>query len=135
MAAAIPETEAEDRLMGEAADQLKEKAQSIASDQLQLAKTVGQHMVDETAKMAKQELSSAVENLSGSQNQQGGQQDNQQNMQQGQDWQSGQNQQQNQENQSWQNADQRGLQTDEQNTGSSPGPYADNMGDPRRPIH
>jgi hypothetical protein len=137
LGAAIPETEAEDRLMGEAADQLKEKAQAIASDQLQVAKSVGQHIVDETAKMAKQELSSAVENLSGSQNQQGGgQQGNQQNTQ-GQDWQSGQNQQQNQQDQNWQSGGQQsGLQTDEQDTGSTSGQYgSDNMGDPRRPIH
>jgi len=77
LGAAIPETEAEDRLMGEAADQVKEKAQALASDQLQHAKQVGQHMVDETTKIAKEELSSAVENLSGSQNQQGEQQNTQ----------------------------------------------------------
>jgi len=71
LGAAIPETEAEDRLMGEAADQVKEKAQALASDQLQLAKEVGQHMVDETANIAKQELTGVVDNLAGDQDQQG----------------------------------------------------------------
>jgi ElaB/YqjD/DUF883 family membrane-anchored ribosome-binding protein len=109
LGAAIPETEAEDRLMGEAADQVKEKAQAIASDQLQLAKEVGQHMVDETTKIAKQELSGAVENLSGSQNQQG---DSQQGDQ------------------------QRALQTDEQNGDSTSSQYGSGpVGDPLRPIH
>jgi ElaB/YqjD/DUF883 family membrane-anchored ribosome-binding protein len=109
LGAAIPETEAEDRLMGEAADQVKEKAQAIASDQLQLAKEVGQHMVDETTKIAKQELSGAVENLSGSQNQQG---DSQQGDQ------------------------QRALQTDEQNADSTSSQYGSGpVGDPLRPIH
>jgi len=138
LGAAIPETEAEDRLMGETADQLKEKAQAIASDQLQRAKEVGQHMVDETTKMAKQELSGAVENLTGSQNQQddGQQGDGQQ----GQGWQSAQNRDQNEQNQNWQSGgQQQGLQSDEQQTGSSGGQYGSdtsgNTGDPRRPIH
>ena len=112
LGAAIPETEAEDRLMGETADQVKEKAQALASDQLQLAKDIGQHMVDETAKIAKQELGSAVENFT-VENQQA---DNQQN------WQSG--------------SQQRGLQTDEQNAGESGGQYgSDAIGDQTRPIH
>jgi len=118
LGAAIPETEAEDRLMGEAADQVKEQAQAIASDQLQHAKEVGQHMVDETTKIAKQELSSAVENLSNSQNQQGD------------------GQQQGQQDQSWSGDQQRGLQTDEQNADSTSSQYGSNpMGDPLRPIH
>lgn len=118
LGAAIPETAAEDRLMGEAADQVKEQAQAIASDQLQHAKQVGQHMVDETTKIAKQELSSAVENLSNSQNQQG---DGQQQVQQ---------------DQSWSGDQQRGLQTDEQNADSKSSQYGSNpLGDPLRPIH
>ena len=69
-------------------------------------------MVDETAKIAKQELGSAVENLT-VENQQA---DNQQN------WQSG--------------SQQRGLQTDEQNAGESGGQYgSDAIGDQTRPNH
>jgi ElaB/YqjD/DUF883 family membrane-anchored ribosome-binding protein len=134
LGAAIPETEAEDRLMGETADQLKQQAQALASDQLQMAKQVGQHMVDETAKIAKEQLSEVVENLS-SQNQQGDGQ--QQNTQQGQNWQSGQNQDQNQQDQSWQTGGQQsGLQTDEQNADSTSSQYGTGpTGDPLRPIH
>jgi ElaB/YqjD/DUF883 family membrane-anchored ribosome-binding protein len=63
LGASIPETEAEDRLMGETADQMKDKAQQIASEQYQTAKDVGQHMVEETAKLAKQELTGAVDQM------------------------------------------------------------------------
>jgi hypothetical protein len=116
LGAAIPETEAEDRLMGEAADQVKEKAQTLASDQLQVAKQVGQHLVDETAKIAKEQLSSVVENLGDSQNQQG---DGQQLL-----------------DQSWTGDQQSSLQTDEQNADTSGGQYDTGpIGDRPRPIH
>ena len=59
--AAVPQTEAENRLMGEAADQLKDKAQRLASDQYNAARAVGEHIVDETAKLAKKELSNMVD--------------------------------------------------------------------------
>jgi len=129
LGAAIPETEAENRLMGESADQLKEKAQALATDQLQMAKQVGQHMVDETAKIAKEQLSGAVDNLAGSQNRQD------QDQQPGHDWQSGQNQE--QQNQSWQSeSQQRGLQTDEQNADTEGSQYGSGpIGDRPRPIH
>src|SRR2546423_1391520 len=64
--AAVPQTEAENRLMGEAADQLKEKAQRLAADPLKaandMAKTVGEQIVDEAAKIAKQGVSNLVSN-------------------------------------------------------------------------
>jgi len=64
--ASVPQTEAENRLMGEAADQLKEKAQRLAGDPLKaannMAKTIGEHIVDEAAKIAKQEVSNLVDN-------------------------------------------------------------------------
>lgn len=56
----IPETAAEDRLMGETADQIKGKAQQLASEKFDVAKSVGEHMIDETAKLAKQELAQLV---------------------------------------------------------------------------
>jgi len=127
LGAAIPETEAEDRLMGETADQVKQKAQALASDQLQVAKQVGQHMVEETAKIAKEEVSSAVETLAPNQQDGGQQQGGEQNMEQGQSW---------QRDQSWSSDQQSGLQTDEQNADTSGGQYGSGpIGDQRRPIH
>jgi len=124
LGAAIPETEAEDRLMGETADQLKEKAQAVASDQLQLAKSVGQHMVDETAKIAKEELTAAVDNLGGEHAQ-------------GQNWHPDQSQGPNPQEQNLQSGSgQHGLQTDEQNAGEPGAPYGSGTaGDQTRPIH
>jgi hypothetical protein len=62
--AAIPQTEAENRLMGEAADTLKDKAQKLVSDPLKTAndtaKSVGEKLIDEAAKLAKQEVSDLV---------------------------------------------------------------------------
>lgn len=64
LGAAIPETGAENRLMGEAADQLKQKAQNFVADPLknanQMAKSVGERIIDETARIAKQEVASLV---------------------------------------------------------------------------
>jgi gas vesicle protein len=61
----VPQTEAENRLMGEAADQLKDKAQRFASDPLKqandMAKSLGERIVDEAAKIAKQEVSNFVD--------------------------------------------------------------------------
>ena len=61
LGAAVPQTDAENRLMGEAAGQLKDKAQRLASDQYTAARTVGEHIVDETAKLAKKELHNMVQ--------------------------------------------------------------------------
>ena len=62
--AAIPQTEAENRLMGEAADSLKDKAQKFVADPLKsandTAKSVGEKLIDEAAKIAKQEVSDLV---------------------------------------------------------------------------
>jgi len=64
--AAIPQTEAENRLMGEAADTLKDKAQKLVSDPLKTAndtaKSVGEKLIDEAAKIAKQEVGNLVNN-------------------------------------------------------------------------
>lgn len=64
LGAAIPETGAENRLMGEAADQLKQKAQDFVSHPLknanQMAKSVGEQIIDEAAKIAKQEVANLV---------------------------------------------------------------------------
>lgn len=64
LGAAIPETDAEHRLMGEAADQLKQKAQEFVTDPLKnanhMAKSVGEQIIDEAAKIAKQEVANLV---------------------------------------------------------------------------
>jgi ElaB/YqjD/DUF883 family membrane-anchored ribosome-binding protein len=64
--AAIPQTEAENRLMGEAADSLKDKAQKLVSDPLKsannTAKSVGEKLIDEAARLAKQEVGNLVNN-------------------------------------------------------------------------
>jgi hypothetical protein len=60
LGAALPETEAEERLMGEAAEKVKEKAQHLAAEQMQIAKQVGGHVVEETAKLVKQEVEQVV---------------------------------------------------------------------------
>jgi hypothetical protein len=70
LGAAIPESQAEDRLMGETADQVKDKAQRLASEQMQTAKAVGQHVVDETAKLAKEELTSVLGEIENTEQQQ-----------------------------------------------------------------
>ena len=61
----IPTTEAERRLMGETADQLKQKAQDLIADPLksanQMAKSVGEQIIDEAAKIAKQEVANMVD--------------------------------------------------------------------------
>lgn len=66
LGAAIPQTGAENRLMGEAADQLKQKAQNLVTDPLksanQMAKSVGEQIIDEAAKIAKQEVANLVSN-------------------------------------------------------------------------
>ena len=64
LGAAIPQTGAENRLMGEAADSLKDKAQRFVADPLksanETAKSVGEKLVDEAAKVAKQEVANLV---------------------------------------------------------------------------
>lgn len=64
LGAAIPETGAEHRLMGEASDQLKQKAQDFVTDPLkhanQMAKSVGEQIIDEAARIAKQEVANLV---------------------------------------------------------------------------
>ena len=46
LGAAIPNTEAEDRLMGESSDSIKEQAQDVAQKQFERAKAAGQAVVD-----------------------------------------------------------------------------------------
>jgi len=58
---ALPETETEDRLMGETADEVKDKAQQLASEQLEIAKNIGGRVVDQTTDAAKQGLSQIVD--------------------------------------------------------------------------
>ena len=64
LGAAIPQTGAENRLMGEAADSLKDKAQRFVADPLknanETAKSVGEKLIDEAAKVAKQEVANLV---------------------------------------------------------------------------
>ncbi len=60
LGAALPETEAEERLMGDAAEKVKERAQHLAAEQMQIAKQVGEHVVEETAKLVKQEVEQVV---------------------------------------------------------------------------
>ena len=61
---AIPATEAERKLMGETAGQLKQKAQDFVADPLknanQMARSVGEQIIDEAAKIAKQEVANLV---------------------------------------------------------------------------
>ena len=60
LGAALPETAAEERLMGDAAEKVKDQAQQLASEQMQTAKQVGQHLFDETAKLVKHEVKQVV---------------------------------------------------------------------------
>jgi gas vesicle protein len=64
LGSAIPTTEAERRLMGETADQLKQKAQDLVTDPLksanEMAKSVSERIIDEAAKIAKQEVANLV---------------------------------------------------------------------------
>ncbi len=64
LGAAIPETEAENRWMGETADLLRGKAQKFVADPLksvnETAKSVGEQLIDEAAKIAKQEVANLV---------------------------------------------------------------------------
>jgi ElaB/YqjD/DUF883 family membrane-anchored ribosome-binding protein len=66
LGAVIPQTEAENRLMGEVSDSLKDKAQKLVADPLKnandMAKSVGEQLIDEAAKIAKQEVGKAVSN-------------------------------------------------------------------------
>lgn len=72
---AIPTTEAERKLMGETADHLKQKAQDLVSDPLknanQMAKSVSERIIDEAAKIAKQEVASLVNDWGSSGNRDG----------------------------------------------------------------
>ena len=67
LGAAIPQTDAENRLMGDASDHLKEKAQNVAADPLRSANrvvsSVGERVLDDAAKFAKQELTDLVSGL------------------------------------------------------------------------
>lgn len=58
--AAVPETEAEDRLMGETADEMKSKGMQLASDQMHAGIEAGEHLLDETVKAAKHELTQVL---------------------------------------------------------------------------
>jgi ElaB/YqjD/DUF883 family membrane-anchored ribosome-binding protein len=55
----LPATEAENRLMGETSDGLKENAQDLATDKVQDAKKIGERALDAAAEVAKEEMSSA----------------------------------------------------------------------------
>jgi hypothetical protein len=60
LGAAVPETEAEDRLMGETADEMKRKGFQLASDQMHAGIEAGEHLLDETAKVAKHQLTQVL---------------------------------------------------------------------------
>ncbi len=59
--ALLPATEAEDRLMGEASDQVKERAQDIATDQYESAKEIGEHVVEAGREEANKQASNEHE--------------------------------------------------------------------------
>ena len=69
LGAALPETEAEVRLMGETAEKLKDQAQQVASEQMRIAKQAGQHVVEETTKLVRHEVEQAVGATAQGQNQ------------------------------------------------------------------
>jgi ElaB/YqjD/DUF883 family membrane-anchored ribosome-binding protein len=56
LGAAVPETETEDRAMGEMSDRLKGQMKTLASDQFDSAKNIAGHVLDESAKVLKQDL-------------------------------------------------------------------------------
>jgi hypothetical protein len=55
LGAMLPATEAEDRLMGEASDDLKEKAQDFAGEQIEKAKAVGGHAYEAAGQEAQRQ--------------------------------------------------------------------------------
>jgi phage-related protein len=52
LAAAVPTTEAENRLMGETSESLKERAKEMASEQMERAKSMGSEFVQEIGREA-----------------------------------------------------------------------------------
>ena len=54
--AGIPGTEVEDKLMGEASEDLKNQAQDMAGEQLDKAKQSGEHLYGEIAQSIKEEI-------------------------------------------------------------------------------
>jgi Protein of unknown function (DUF3618) len=64
--ALLPQTETEDRLLGETSDQFKERAQDLASEQYEAAKKVGERALDaaqdETTKQAAKQEQEAASN-------------------------------------------------------------------------
>jgi hypothetical protein len=61
--AAIPATDFEDTLMGEASDAMKEQVSDVASEQLDEAKEAGKRLVDNMTEKAKDETDSFVSRL------------------------------------------------------------------------
>lgn len=59
--ALLPATEAENRLMGETSDSLKNRAQDLASEQVEGAKTIGQRALDAAADEASQQAEGAAQ--------------------------------------------------------------------------
>jgi Protein of unknown function (DUF3618) len=55
LGAVLPETRAEDRLMGEASDELKQRASDVAGEQYEKAKTVAEHAYSEAKQDAEKE--------------------------------------------------------------------------------
>lgn len=54
----LPPTEAENRLMGDTSDSLKERAQDLATERVQDAKEIGERALDAAAEVAKEEMAS-----------------------------------------------------------------------------
>jgi hypothetical protein len=130
LGAAIPETEAEERLLGETADEVKQKVQRLAAEKAQKVKEAGEHIVEETVKIAKQELASVVGDTPG-QNRDENQQQNQGQQNQGSGSDAGQSADQ---SRGTPLSGQPGLQRDEQQSQSNPsGDYNPSSG--QRPIH
>lgn len=64
LGAGLPATEAENNLMGEASEQVKKQAKEAASDQIDNAKVVGDHLYEEI----KQEVREGISGLAGTHN-------------------------------------------------------------------
>jgi hypothetical protein len=59
--ALLPATEAENRLMGETSDSVKERAQDLASEQAERAKKIGERALDAGAGEASQQAEGAAQ--------------------------------------------------------------------------
>jgi hypothetical protein len=55
LAASLPKTEAEDELMGEASDAVKQAVGNVASDELETAKSAAANLASEVTRMAEQQ--------------------------------------------------------------------------------